>query len=200
MRPPSKTIAATNQAAYTAQLKRGNANPAHLASSSGGLPAGQPPHDAPRRRLRESRPQLRAPPPPRIEYSSRALRPGVRLGCPRVDLSIPHSAARPPAAAMAAASVPPASSSGGWDFTCNFEVDYESEEHASIVYKTLAVDKELQPDKVKREMTLSGSKLAVHLAAVEARFLRASFSAFVDLMGLVTKLVEEYGAAKEGHS
>ncbi|RLN23744.1 uncharacterized protein C2845_PM07G24180 [Panicum miliaceum] len=101
---------------------------------------------------------------------------------------------------MAAASVPPASSSGGWDFTCNFEVDYESEEHASIVYKTLAVDKELQPDKVKREMTLSGSKLAVHFAAVEARFLRASFSAFVDLMGLVTKLVEEYGAAKEGRS
>jgi len=39
-----------------------------------------------------------------------------------------------------------------------------------------------------------------HFAAVEARFLRASFSAFVDLMGLVTKLVEEYGVAKEGHS
>jgi EKC/KEOPS complex subunit PCC1/LAGE3 len=39
-----------------------------------------------------------------------------------------------------------------------------------------------------------------HFAAVEARFLRASFSAFVDLMGLVTKLVEEYGVDKEGHS
>lgn len=39
-----------------------------------------------------------------------------------------------------------------------------------------------------------------HFAAVEARFLRASFSAFVDLMGLVTKLVEEYGVATEGHS
>ncbi|ONM37608.1 hypothetical protein Zm00014a_031854 [Zea mays] len=49
-------------------------------------------------------------------------------------------------------------------------------------------------------MTLSGSKLAVHFAAVEARFLRASFSSFVDLMGLVTKLVEEYGVANAGHS
>ena len=39
-----------------------------------------------------------------------------------------------------------------------------------------------------------------HFAAVEARFLRASFSAFVDLMGLVTKLVEEYGVAMEEHS
>ncbi|RLM61438.1 uncharacterized protein C2845_PM14G19260 [Panicum miliaceum] len=93
----------------------------------------------------------------------------------------------------AAASTPEPSS--GWDFKCNFEVDYRSEEQASIVYKTLAVDKELQPDKVKREVTVSGGKLFVHFEAVEARFLRASFSAFVDLMVLVTKLAEEYGVA-----
>ncbi|KAG8048083.1 hypothetical protein GUJ93_ZPchr0008g11887 [Zizania palustris] len=94
-----------------------------------------------------------------------------------------------------AAAVAPASSSG-WDFTCDFEIDYGSEEHASIVYKTLAVDKELQPDKVKREMTVSGGKLIVHFEAVEARFLRASFSALVDLTVLVTKLVEEFGISK----
>ena len=29
-------------------------------------------------------------------------------------------------------------------FDSNFEVDYGSEEHASIVYKTLAVDKEVK--------------------------------------------------------
>uniref|UniRef100_J3MUR9 Uncharacterized protein n=1 Tax=Oryza brachyantha TaxID=4533 RepID=J3MUR9_ORYBR len=80
----------------------------------------------------------------------------------------------------------------------DLEIDYGSEEHASIVYKTLAVDKELQPDKVKREMTVLGGKLVVHFEAVEARFLRASFSAFVDLTVLVTKLVEEYGIGKEG--
>ncbi|XP_062222444.1 uncharacterized protein LOC133921536 [Phragmites australis] len=101
---------------------------------------------------------------------------------------------------MAAASDAPVHNSAGWDFTCNFEVDYGSEEHASVVYQTLAVDGELQPDKVKREMRLSGRKLVVYFAAVEARFLRASFSAFVDLMVLVTKLVEEYGVANEGHS
>ncbi|KAG2585285.1 hypothetical protein PVAP13_6KG142000 [Panicum virgatum] len=79
---------------------------------------------------------------------------------------------------------------------CNFEVDYGFEEQASIVYKTLAaVDKELQPDKVKREMTVSDGKIFVHFEAVEAQFLRASFGAFVDLMVLVTKLVEEYGVA-----
>ncbi|TVU04913.1 hypothetical protein EJB05_48057 [Eragrostis curvula] len=98
---------------------------------------------------------------------------------------------------MAAAAFTP--SSTGWDFKCDFEVDYGSEERASIVYKTLSVDKELQPDKVKREMAVSGSKLVVHFEAVEARFLRASFSALVDLMVLVTKLVEEYGETKEGN-
>ncbi|KAG2585270.1 hypothetical protein PVAP13_6KG382106 [Panicum virgatum] len=67
----------------------------------------------------------------------------------------------------------------------NFEVDYGFEEQASIVYKTLAaVDKEL-----------SLHRCMIHFEAVEAQFLRASFGAFVDLMVLVTKLVEEYGVA-----
>ncbi|KAL5539343.1 hypothetical protein UlMin_024324 [Ulmus minor] len=80
-----------------------------------------------------------------------------------------------------------------WEFTCDLEVDYESEEHASIVYAALAVDKELQPDKVKREMTVSNGKLSVHFEAVEARFLRASYSAFVDVLILATKTIEEFG-------
>ncbi|XP_022923038.1 uncharacterized protein LOC111430837 [Cucurbita moschata] len=76
---------------------------------------------------------------------------------------------------------------------CDFEVDYESEKKASIVYKALVVDKELQPDKVKREMTVSDGKLSIHLEAVEARFLRASFSAFVDVLTLATKTIEDFG-------
>jgi hypothetical protein len=89
---------------------------------------------------------------------------------------------------------------------------------------------QLQPDKVRREMTVSGGKLVVWVTwhhifygpyfrccfecndliphiyefrrfeAIEARFLRASFSAFVDLMVLVTKLVEEYSVSNEEHS
>ncbi|KAK6936666.1 CTAG/Pcc1 family, partial [Dillenia turbinata] len=48
----------------------------------------------------------------------------------------------------------------------NLEVDYESEEKASIVYSTLAVDEELQPDKVKRHMSVSNGKLSVGLYMV----------------------------------
>ncbi|KAE9464720.1 hypothetical protein C3L33_03367, partial [Rhododendron williamsianum] len=79
----------------------------------------------------------------------------------------------------------------------DFEVDYESEENAQIVYSALAVDKELQPDKVKRQMTVSNGKLVVHFEAVEARFLRASFSAFVDVLTLATKTIEEFGQGME---
>ncbi|XP_010927021.1 uncharacterized protein [Elaeis guineensis] len=86
-------------------------------------------------------------------------------------------------------SLPPS----GRDFSCDFEVDYGSKEHATIVYTALAVDKELQPDKVKRQVSISDGKLQVHFEAVEARFLRASFSAFVDLMILATKIIEEFG-------
>ncbi|KAK9122088.1 hypothetical protein Syun_019705 [Stephania yunnanensis] len=76
----------------------------------------------------------------------------------------------------------------------NLDVNYGSVENASIVYAALAVDKELQPDKVKRHMLVSDGKLMVHFEAVEARFLRASFSAFVDVLTLATKTIEEFGS------
>ncbi|XP_027939254.1 uncharacterized protein LOC114193589 [Vigna unguiculata] len=80
-----------------------------------------------------------------------------------------------------------------WEFSCDMEMDFGSEENASIVYATLAVDKELQPDKVKRGMSVSDGKLSVHFEATEARFLRASFSAFVDVLTLATKTIEQFG-------
>ncbi|KAK8964041.1 hypothetical protein KSP40_PGU014842 [Platanthera guangdongensis] len=109
----------------------------------------------------------------------------------------------------------------GWEYKCEFEVDYKSQEYAAIVFAALDVDKELQPDKVKRQISISDGKLKVELnrakpkhihvqlvysplilksyslcfrrfEAVEARFLRSSFSAFADLLILATKIFEEY--------
>ncbi|KAH9724139.1 hypothetical protein KPL70_007374 [Citrus sinensis] len=79
----------------------------------------------------------------------------------------------------------------------DFEVDYESNENASIVYAALAIDKELQPDKLKRQISVINGKLLVHFEAVEARFLRASFSAFVDVLTLATKTIEQFGHGTE---
>ncbi|XP_058752954.1 uncharacterized protein LOC131661279 [Vicia villosa] len=84
-----------------------------------------------------------------------------------------------------------------WDFSCDLEVDFGSEENASIVYATISVDKELQPGKVKRLMSVSNGKLIVHFEAVEARFLRASFSALMDVVTLATKTIEEFGQGME---
>jgi len=85
-------------------------------------------------------------------------------------------------------------SNADWNFTCDLQVEYASEENASMVYTALSVDKELQPDKVKRNMVLNGRQLLVQFAAVEARFLRASFSAFVDILVLATRTIEQFGS------
>ncbi|KNA22344.1 hypothetical protein SOVF_034990 [Spinacia oleracea] len=87
--------------------------------------------------------------------------------------------------------------SSSWQFSCDLEVNFESDEKAYIVYAALNVDKELQPDKVKRVMSVSDGKLAVHFQAVEARFLRASFSAFVDVLRLATRTIEEFSPGME---
>ncbi|XP_071929385.1 uncharacterized protein [Coffea arabica] len=79
----------------------------------------------------------------------------------------------------------------------DLEVNYESERKVRIVYSALDVDKELQPDKVKREMSVSDGKLFVHFEAVEPRFLRASFSAFVDVLTLATKTIDEFDQGVE---
>ncbi|KAG0567954.1 hypothetical protein M758_7G171900 [Ceratodon purpureus] len=80
-------------------------------------------------------------------------------------------------------------------FTLALNVDYPSEALANIVRTTLAVDPELQPDKVQREMSVQGARLSVTFTSVEARFLRASFSAFMDLLVLATRTVEQFGPA-----
>ncbi|KAH7538246.1 hypothetical protein FEM48_Zijuj03G0178900 [Ziziphus jujuba var. spinosa] len=69
----------------------------------------------------------------------------------------------------------------------DLEVDYGSEEIASMVYAALAVDK---------EVVLHESQAFIwnmHFEAVEPRFLRASYSAFVDVLTLATKTIEEFG-------
>ncbi|VFQ63657.1 unnamed protein product [Cuscuta campestris] len=79
----------------------------------------------------------------------------------------------------------------------DLEVNFGSQENVQIIYMALSVDKELQPDKVKRVMSASDGKLLVHFEAIEARFLRASFSAFVDVLTLASKTVEEFGLFKK---
>eukprot|EP00250_Pteridium_aquilinum_P004474 c14676_g1_i1 orf=293-661(-) len=73
------------------------------------------------------------------------------------------------------------------------DIEYPSEDMANIVKTSLGVDAELQPDKVKREMHVKGKLLNIKFVAVEARYLRASFSAFMDVLVLATRTIEQFG-------
>jgi EKC/KEOPS complex subunit PCC1/LAGE3 len=90
----------------------------------------------------------------------------------------------------------PALESSVAGFTCKLQVKYATEELATVVMTALGVDEELQPDKVRREMKVEGQLLCITLTGVEARFLRASFNAFMDVMVLVTRTIEEFGPPK----
>ncbi|GLU21277.1 hypothetical protein SLE2022_374230 [Rubroshorea leprosula] len=68
-----------------------------------------------------------------------------------------------------------------WEFSCDFEVDFDSEENAFMIYGALVVDKAV----------INSCSQRKHFEAVEARFLRASFSAFVDILTSATTTVEE---------
>ncbi|MCO5603680.1 hypothetical protein L7F22_057831 [Adiantum nelumboides] len=74
------------------------------------------------------------------------------------------------------------------------KIEYPSKDMANVVKIALAVDGELQPDKVKREMCVEGNFLNIKFVANEARYLRASFSAFMDVLVLATRIVEEFGS------
>ncbi|KAL3696930.1 hypothetical protein R1sor_011006 [Riccia sorocarpa] len=78
------------------------------------------------------------------------------------------------------------------DLTCNLRVEYPTEEQAKIVMTTLSVDAELT-DKVARSMTVEGQHLLISFKATEARYLRASVSAFIDMLVLATRTIEEFG-------
>eukprot|EP00850_Spirogloea_muscicola_P013611 SM000093S24422 [mRNA] locus=s93:281829:282786:- [translate_table: standard] len=73
------------------------------------------------------------------------------------------------------------------------DVMFPCDEWASIVFNALAVDAELQPDKVSREMSVHGPKLRVGFAATEARLLRAAYRAFMDVLILATRTLEQFG-------
>ncbi|OAE31638.1 hypothetical protein AXG93_3384s1120 [Marchantia polymorpha subsp. ruderalis] len=79
------------------------------------------------------------------------------------------------------------------ELTCSMQVEYPSEELARIVMVTLSVDAELQPDKVARTMEVRGGRLSISFRATDARFLRASFSSFMDMLVLATRTIEEFG-------
>ncbi|GJP45176.1 hypothetical protein CLOM_g4599, partial [Closterium sp. NIES-68] len=68
-----------------------------------------------------------------------------------------------------------------------------SPEEALILRNTLAVDRELQPDKLVRVIMADGSTLNISFLCPDARLLRAAFNAFMDSLILAARTIEAFG-------
>ncbi|CAI5532623.1 unnamed protein product, partial [Closterium sp. Naga37s-1] len=91
------------------------------------------------------------------------------------------TAAQPPS------TIPPA------NHTCELRVACGSAEEALILRNTLAVDAELQPDKLVRVITAHDTHLSVSFSCPDARLLRAAFNAFMDSLILAARTIEAFG-------
>ncbi|PRW50921.1 hypothetical protein C2E21_5461 [Chlorella sorokiniana] len=80
-------------------------------------------------------------------------------------------------------------------FTFTGRVQYASPEEAAMVCNALAVDPELRPEAVTRELRVDGCALVLDFAAVDMRTLRAAVGTFCDLLGLATRTLEAFGPA-----
>ncbi|CAI5463139.1 unnamed protein product [Closterium sp. Yama58-4] len=68
-----------------------------------------------------------------------------------------------------------------------------SAEEALILRNTLAVDPELQPDKLMRVISVHNIHLSVSFSCPDARLLRAAFNAFMDSLILAACTIEAFG-------
>ena len=65
-------------------------------------------------------------------------------------------------------------------------------EYATIMKEAIDVDKELQPDKVLRILTVEATSLVVTFKALNAKMLRVAISSFFDMAAVSAKTLLEF--------
>ena len=74
-------------------------------------------------------------------------------------------------------------------------VPFASDRAALLTMRTLEVDKEISPDRVRRSLRVEpGAVLVATLEATEARWLRASLSSLLDMMAVAVRVLCEFDA------
>ncbi|KAJ3571104.1 hypothetical protein NP233_g3979 [Leucocoprinus birnbaumii] len=81
--------------------------------------------------------------------------------------------------------------------TVTVEVPFVSPKHASIAKQVIDVDKELQPQAVKRELTVDGNKLVAKFDTLTVRLARLTVNAFLENVDLVVRTLENFGEDAE---
>jgi len=77
------------------------------------------------------------------------------------------------------------------------EVPFASSKHALIAKQVIDVDRELQPQAVKRELSVDGNKLVAKFDTLTVRLARLTVNAFLENVDLVVRTLETFGEDAE---
>ncbi|PPQ98333.1 hypothetical protein CVT26_013589 [Gymnopilus dilepis] len=84
-----------------------------------------------------------------------------------------------------------APATGDWH-TINVEIPLPSNKHALIVKQVIEVDAELQPNAVKRELSVQDDRLIATFHTLTVRLARLTLNAFLENVDLVVRTIEEF--------
>jgi len=77
------------------------------------------------------------------------------------------------------------------------QIPFQSAKHASIAKQVIEVDKELQPQAVKRKIEVEGTFLLATFTTLTVRLARLTVNAFLENVDLVVRTISEFGEDAE---
>ncbi|KAL1705401.1 transcription factor Pcc1-domain-containing protein [Schizophyllum commune] len=81
--------------------------------------------------------------------------------------------------------------------TIELRIPFASEKHANIAKQTLEVDRELQPQSVKRTLEVDGQCLVATYKTLTVRLARLTANSFLENVDLVVRTLGEFGEEAE---
>ncbi|KAI0359828.1 transcription factor Pcc1 [Trametes cingulata] len=76
-------------------------------------------------------------------------------------------------------------------------IPFAYEKHANIAKQVIDVDRELQPEVVKRTLTVEGNVLVATFTTLTVRLARLTSNAFLENVDLVVRTIGEFGEDAE---
>ncbi|KAK7463535.1 hypothetical protein VKT23_006883 [Stygiomarasmius scandens] len=88
------------------------------------------------------------------------------------------------------------SESNDWH-TVTVQIPFASAKHALIAKQAIEVDAELQPQAVKRTITVEGEILKATFSTLTIRLARLTVNAFLENVDLVVRTIQQFGQDAE---
>jgi len=86
----------------------------------------------------------------------------------------------------------PQAMSGEWH-KISVRIPFANSKHADIAKQVIEVDRELQPQAVKRELTVEGDVLVASFSTLTVRLARLSLNSFLENVDLVVRIISQFG-------